>query len=114
MSEPGALLLSRADVIALLALWRDGALGPAELKAAIAGKDGADAIAHEALAELDLMEVHLLTPDDVPALCELLGTDDPAAADDAIARWARHRDAIDLDARSRALKKTPFYRAFCR
>ncbi len=111
------------DIATILGRWRDGALDAPGVKAWLEGAGGVAALhsgtrspasalapaAREALDALDLLEVHLLTADDVPALLALLH-----GGAGAIASWTRYRDAIDLDARSRTLKRNRFYRPFCR
>lgn len=97
---------------ALLLGWLGGEVNASAVKEFVAGAaDGGDPTLRELLRELDLLEVYLLTPDDVPALLRFLDEPDPDAA---MAAWSRYRDAIDLDARSRALKRNKFYRPFCR
>ncbi len=107
MSEP--LEVALAD---LLRRWQSGAVGPAEVKRWAeeqpATRDLPDPL-REVLAALDLLEVHLLTVEDVPALLALA-----AGGEGAVATWRAYRDAIDLDARSKKLRKIPFYRPFCR
>lgn len=102
----------RAAIAARLVAWRDGALDAAALQkwaeqALAASARMGDEVVAEALADLDLLHVHLLTPADVPALLALLERSDLEA-------WRRHRDGIDLDARSRELRRVPLYRPFCR
>ena len=95
----------------LLRRWQAGAIDPAGVKRwaeSQAGARASDPI-REAIAALDLLEVHLLTVEDVPALLALC-----AGGDQAVASWRSYRDAIDLDARSKKLRKNPFYRPFCR
>ena len=107
--------VSREELSALLLRWQAGDASAAEVKAfaeAASGRDAPrDEILHEVVAELDVLEVHLLTVEDVPALLAFLAATDFAAARDT---WTRHRDAIDLDARSKRLKKIDLYRPFCR
>jgi len=113
-------LPTRAEIVEKLSAWQEGALSAAELAAWAEAREldpqartdvEDDAERDEALADLALLAVHLLTPEDVPALRALLEDTDVAAATSA---WHRHREAIDLDARSRRLRKDPFYRPFCR
>ena len=122
----------RAELAAQLRRWMAGELGapalqafaeaarraqrgPAALPQAPGAERPVDDPAAEALAEaladLDLLAVHLLCPEDAPALLALCEAADPPAA---LERWRRHRQAIDLDARSRRLRGDPFYRPFCR
>lgn len=104
---------SRDEIAAILRRWESGAVTAAQLKEwldAARALDG-DRAAASVLAELDLLEIHLLTGADVPALFDLLNSDGSATA---VGKWATYRDAIDLDARSRQLKKDKFYKPFCR
>jgi hypothetical protein len=107
------LSVSRREVAALLERWRDARVNASGVKewVAAAGSAHDDAVVREVLAELDLLEVYLLTPEDVPALLRFLDEPD---LDAGLAAWSRYRDAIDLDARSRQLKRDRFYRPFCR
>src|SRR5690349_3910141 len=60
---------TRAGLDAQLERWRSGALDAASLKRWVErAPPGEDEAAREALAELDLLEVHLLTVEDVAAL----------------------------------------------
>jgi hypothetical protein len=109
-------LVTREEIGDVLRRWGAGSIDPPGVKRWLAEAGGVaagqtlDAGAREALAALDLLEVHLLTAEDVPALRALLDGGDERAVE----RWVRYRDGIDLTARSRALRKSPFYRAFCR
>ena len=113
-------LVSRAAIVAQLRAWASGDLDAAALKAWVEGVRSDDPGPREALAELDLLEVHLLTPDDAAALIALVDSDDTDETNQmnqtgiANSAWSRHRAAIDLDLRSRALRKNPLYRPFCR
>lgn len=100
-----------AEVEAMLDRWAAGQITAPEVKAWVDRVAGADPIVRELLAELDLLEVYLLTPEDVPALLAFLGSADVTAGLD---EWTRYRDAIDLDERSRRLKRDKFYKPFCR
>ena len=114
MAEAGRVV-SREELAALLGRWAAGAATPQEVKALASGAVATDAprdeTLHEVLAELDVLEVHLLTDEDVPALIAFLSSEDFAAGRSA---WTRYRDAINLDKRSKKLKKIEFYRPFCR
>ena len=115
--------LTRAAVLAVLERWRRGELDAAAVAewagaawtaedAAFDDEQGDLSLARETLFALDLLGVHLLTPDDIPALTALLGC--PSGGEpQALANFARYRDAIDRQARSRELKRDPFYRPFC-
>ncbi|MSP61455.1 MAG: hypothetical protein EXR72_14130 [Myxococcales bacterium] len=101
-------------IAALLRRWQAGAVGPEEVKRfaeAALERPPSGAAEREALCDLDLLEVHLLTADDAPALLALL---DGGGSADSLAAWRRHRAGIDLDARSKMLRRNKFYRPFCR
>ena len=107
-------MASRAEIAGQLRRWTEGALAASELRAwAEARRWGPgveehdDAVVVEALGDLDLLAVHLLTPDDVPALLSLLDGGDLAA-------WRAHLAAIDVGARARKLRRDPLYQPFCR
>ena len=110
-----------ADVDEALLHWQDRRWNASQLKAWVEtvrapGSDGngdgdGDAIVKEVLAEVDLLEVSLLTRDDVPALQAFLHA---ASLADATREWTLYKSRIDLDARSKALRRDRFYRPFCR
>jgi hypothetical protein len=107
-----ATVVSRADVATLLHGWMEGRVNAAGVKEWVERSgDGGDPIVREVLHELDLLEVYLLTAEDAPALLAFLHA---RSFDEGLQAWTRYREAIDLDARSRALKKNRFYRPFCR
>lgn len=113
----------RQEVAAWLKAWAAGELFPEALQAlaerALAEPAGGpaagdrDAPLAEALADLDLLGVHLLTPEDVPALLALLSAGEAEGAA-AVEAWRRYRDGLDLDRRSRRLRQQRYYRPFCR
>lgn len=118
-----SLVISRHDLVQLLERWQckeiDAAVVCAWVEArwprqdiSFMDREGALSVAREVLEELDLLMVHLLTPEDVPALLELLATP-PAAGAAAIEHFRRYRAAIDRPARSRKLRKDPLYSPFC-
>ena len=123
--DDGDRAVRRADLRAVLARWRAGELDGAAVCGWARerwprrclrvddrhGGGGSLSLVEEVLAELDLLAVHLLTVDDAPALEALL---DAAAGEEraALARYRLHRDAIDRRARSRTLRRDPFYRPF--
>ena len=111
--------VGRAEVDEALVHWEERRWNASQLKAWVEtvrapGDDGdgdGDAIVKEVLAEVDLLEVSLLTRDDVPALRVFLHA---ASLADATRDWALYKSRIDLDARSKALRRDRFYRPFCR
>jgi hypothetical protein len=106
------VVVSRDELRAELRRWREGRVNASGLKAWLEGaQPGRDPTVKEVLADLDVLEVHLLTPDDVPALLRFLDEEDHQ---EGLRAWVSYRDGIDLDARSRALKRDRFYRPFCR
>lgn len=112
------MIIPRAEIAAQIEAWRDGAIAVDQLLAWVAarwpkGDVEADDVARAALDELDLLLVHLLTPDDAPSLLALLAARDADSAA-AIDTFRRHRASIDRVTRSRALRKHPLYRPFCR
>ena len=72
----------RDELAALLRRWQAGSVAaPAVKQWAESARGAGDAVVHELLADLELLQVHLLTSDDVPALLAALdGTSDLAAA----------------------------------
>ena len=108
------LLVDNCMLLDKLRDWIEGRIGAAEIKSwadSARPSDKAGPAVRTALADLDLLEVHLLTAEDAPALLRLVESADPASAELA---WSGYRSAIDLDSRSRLLRKDPLYRDFCR
>lgn len=118
-----SLVISRQDLVQLLERWQrkeiDAAAVYAWVQARWSGQDlsftdreGELSVAREVLEELDLLMVHLLTPEDIPALLELLAAP-PGTGAAAVEHFRRYRAAIDRPARSRKLRKDPLYSPFC-
>ena len=118
-----SLTISRQDLIQLLERWAHKELNAAAVSAWVAARwprpdvsfsdrEGELSVAREVLDELDLLMVHLLTEEDVPALLELLAAP-PDAGAAAVEHFRRYRAAIDRPTRSRKLRKDPLYSPFC-
>lgn len=116
------MTIGRRDLMAVLERWRRGEMSAAEVSrwsGEAWTRDGVRfdderngrSLTCETLFCLDLMGVHLLTQEDVPALLALLGRapDDDRAVDD-LADLCR---AIDRPLRGRRLKRNDYYRPFC-
>ncbi|HEX2569680.1 MAG TPA: hypothetical protein VH877_08990 [Polyangia bacterium] len=118
-----SLTISRHDLVQLLERWQRKELDAAAVCAWVGARwpsddvsftdrEGELSVAREVVEELDLLMVHLLTPEDVPALLRLLAAP-PGASAAAVEDFRRYCAAIDRPSRSRKLRKDPLYSPFC-
>jgi hypothetical protein len=119
-------LITRADLAMILMVWLDGYLSAdqvhewAEERAASSRFDVDDwegpesnSVANEVLMALDMLDMDLMTPDDIPFYLEFLDT--PAGHfDTGYHRWRDALHHIDHSARREALRADPLYSPFCR
>ena len=118
------LRVTRDDLRVLLDLWASAGIDADGVCGWVAGywpeggarfpdeEAGGLSVAREVVAELDLLPVHLITVEDVPALLRALDAR-PGEGARAVEELRRYREAIDRRARSRALRRIPLYRPFC-
>jgi hypothetical protein len=109
-------LVSREELRNVLAKWQRGELGHSQVydwsneHFGLDQMDGGDLVVNEILAHLDIMDVNLITPDDVPVFLAML---DAVSEADATELLRRHGDALDLDERIARWGTDPFYAPFC-
>ena len=63
---------------------------------------------NEVLAQLDMMDMNLVTVDDVPVLVEAL------RSSDFVQHLQRHFQAVNIESRKQALASDPMYAPFCK
>ena len=105
-------LVRREELRSVLARWQHGELSHSQVydwsneHFGLEQMDGGDSVVNEILAHLDIMDVNLTTPDDVPIFLAMLDADSEA---DATELLRRHGDALDLDVRITKWRTDPFY-----
>jgi hypothetical protein len=72
--------------------------------------ESGDPIVNEILGLLDIMDVNLTTPDDIPTFLRML---DEHSEVDALRILQFHGEHLDLDERMAKWKSDPFYGQFC-
>lgn len=116
--------VTRAEIVELLEQWRAGEFTPAAVHAWASARflpgdnefddetPEGDSAAGVVLGQLASLDMHLVTPDDVPAYLEFLATPpDRFAA--GYAAWRAAVESVDYPARRRALCGDPLYAPFC-
>jgi len=111
-------VILRSDVRTVLADWQAGHRTSqdvhawAEARFAVDDWECEDDVVNEVLAQLDMLDVNLLTADDVPVLLTML--DLPAGqAARASEILSSYLAGLDLLGRKRALARDPVYARFC-
>ena len=106
-------LVSQTEVERVLRNWQAGALTEvqvhewAELRYAVDAYEPESPACNAVLAELDCMNVNLLTAADIPLLFEALNTPEFENILSALGNSAT------IESRKRALRSHPFYAQFC-
>lgn len=71
-----------------------------------------DEVTNEILARLDLLNMNLITTEDIPAYLEALDVA-PQAVDEAREILQRQEQSVDFDERVESLRADPFYSPYC-
>lgn len=109
-------VVSRAEVASALSKWQTGALSNDQIHAwanerfAVDAWDAEDCAVNEVLAQLDMMDMNLVTVEDVSALLSAL---EETSAEGAARIFATYSNTIDLASCKLRLKNEPFYSRFC-
>ena len=69
-------------------------------------------VTNEVLAELDMMDMNLMTTEDVPAYLDFLETP-PASFEEGYKKLQQYLKQNDMKKRAAALSADPFYARFC-
>jgi hypothetical protein len=112
-------VLTRRDLRQMLVEWSDGRQtaaqvhGWAEARFAVDAWDCEDDVVNEVLAELDTLNMNLLTTEDIPTLYAML---DLSRGQARIAHdlMKSHFAKVSLDFRKKQLAADPTYAPFCR
>ncbi len=108
--------LFRTDIASILVQWKTGMLTNAQVhdwatdRYAVAAWDPEDGAVNEVLARLDMMDMNLVTAEDVAGLLAALGE---RTAEGAARSMDAYQDTVDLAARKRRLVDDPLYARFC-
>jgi 23S rRNA A2030 N6-methylase RlmJ len=118
-------IIKRKDLKEKLLQWQQGEITAHELNDwagenypndEIEYEDWDDAesnsVTNEVLAALDMMDMNLMTPEDVPAFLNFLETD-PVSFEDGYEKLQSYLKQIDIKKRSAVLAVDPFYERFC-
>jgi hypothetical protein len=109
-----AEVVTRQEIIELLNSWRAGKLDAqyvydwANQRYATEHWNAEDDIVNEVLSELDILDINLITTDDIPVFMEVLALP-PGQVDDATVRLKDHASTFNLEARKQQCRKDPFY-----
>ena len=116
--------VTRTELVEVLERWRAGELTPAAVHAWASTRfrpgdnefddetPEGDSVANVVLGHLDSLDMHLVTPEDVPAYLTFLAA--PAERfPEAYATWRAAVEAVDYPQRRRALCNDPLYAPFC-
>jgi hypothetical protein len=112
-------LVTRNDLRSVLREWAAGRHSPehvhqwAERRFADEAWECEDDIANEVLAQLDMLDINLVTPDDLPALLVILQLP-TGQARTASATFGSRLSPADLERRRKELAEDPTYGPFCR
>ncbi|MGH2472453.1 MAG: hypothetical protein ACRDG6_08635 [Candidatus Limnocylindria bacterium] len=94
---------SRTNLPDLLERWRSGVIGERAVH-----EEAERSIAFEVVSQLEILNVQLITAEDVPAFIEFLET--PSGAEGAgWDRWQHYWDGIDFAKRLKDLVNNPYY-----
>lgn len=108
----------RSDVCAVLESWQAGAMKAPEVHAWAEERyssstwEAEDDVTNEVLARLDMLDMNLITADDVPAYLEALGAP-PKGLEQAREILQQREQSVDFEARMESLREDPFYSRYC-
>lgn len=118
-------VITRKELRELLTQWQQGQITAEQLNG-FAGElypnddvdyedwegDGENSVTNEVLAALDMMDMNLVVPEDVPAYLEFLNT--PVGLfNEGYSKFRQHLQDVNIEERQKALSEIPFYKAFC-
>jgi hypothetical protein len=111
-------LITRDDLRSLLTAWHAGSHSAAdvhswaEARFAVDAWECEDDVANEVLAQLDMLDMNLVTRDDVPALLAMLDVPSGQGAG-ASQQFEARISSSDLERRKKQLATDPTYAPFC-
>ncbi|WLT30419.1 hypothetical protein [Geothrix sp. PMB-07] len=107
-------LVTRQEIVELLNSWQAGKLNAqsvydwANERYSTEHWNVEDEIVNEVLSELDILDINLITTDDIPVFLKVLALP-PAQIDSAIAILKAHSLTFSIEARKQQCRKDPFY-----
>jgi len=107
-------VVTRKELIELLNSWQVGKLNAqfvydwANERYSTEHWEAEDDIVKEVLSELDILDINLITTDDIPVFLEVLALP-PNQVDEATGRLKAHASTFNLEARKQQCRKDPFY-----
>lgn len=111
-------LITRSDLRTLLQAWQSGKTEAAQVHAWAETRylneawEPEDDVANEILAELDALDLNLLTAEDVPVLLAMLEHPE-GEGETAAERFLQHCGQLDFQTRRRQLAADPLYAPYC-
>lgn len=109
--------VTRDTVRHILLSWQAGQMAPRDVHEWASDhypthETVADDLVIEILARLDMLDMNLMTPDDIPVLVNALDLPEQRM-DEAFRLLEQHDAAVDIATRKQKLGNDPFYRWFC-
>jgi hypothetical protein len=110
-------MISRQEVRALLERWQRGEITAfqvhtwAEDRHVVSAFEPEDDVVNQVMGHLDMLDISLITAEDVPALLRAL--DDLGDTDRVIQDLERYFEGIDFVRRSAECSGDPLYAPFC-
>ncbi len=117
-------MIGREDLIKILQYWRDGVLTAeqvhewAEKRAGnveVSDWEGVEpnSATNEVLWALDMLNINLMLPEDIPTYLEFLHTP-PGHFSEGYHKWQDTLTQVDYRARKEFLRMIPLYAPFCK
>jgi hypothetical protein len=72
-----------------------------------------NSVTNSVLGALDMMDIDLMTPEDIPTYLDFLETP-PASFEEGYKKLQQYLEKIDIKKRAAALVTDPFYERFCK
>jgi hypothetical protein len=111
-------LITRDDLRSLLTAWQAGNHSAADIHSwaearfAVSAWECEDDVANEVLAQLDMLDMNLVTRDDIPDLLAMLDVPSGLGAS-ASQQFEARMSSSDLERRRTELAADPMYAPFC-
>ena len=117
-------MIGREDLIKILQHWRDGVLTAEQVHEWAEERAGnvevhdwegpePNSVTNEVLSALDMLNINLMLPEDIPHYLEFLHTP-TGHFSEGYSKWQDALTQIDYHARKEFLRMTPLYAPFCK
>lgn len=113
-----AEIVTRKDIVRTLESWKRGDLKGKEVyewavqRYATSNWEPEDEFTNEVLGRLDMLNMNLVTTEDIPALLAFLSAKN--GFDDALKKLESYEASIDKEVRKRKCELDPLYEPFCK